>query len=68
MLELNIPQIPNRTQFKHVLHGPKLRFAQDAPYFPSIVDTVMAGDWEAANKTVNKVAGILKQAAANLVI
>ncbi len=34
--------------------------------FPSIRDTVMSGDWTLANQTVDKVAAIIKTAAANL--
>ncbi|KAK3938157.1 hypothetical protein QBC46DRAFT_390898 [Diplogelasinospora grovesii] len=58
--------VPNRTQFKHVIFGPDLWSPDDAAYFPSIRDTILAGDWQLANKTVTKVAGIIKQAAVNL--
>ncbi|EGO59262.1 hypothetical protein NEUTE1DRAFT_128695 [Neurospora tetrasperma FGSC 2508] len=58
--------IPNRTQFKHVLFGPQLWSGYDEAYFPSIRDTVDSGDWGLANRTIAKVAGIIKRAAANL--
>lgn len=59
-------QIPNRTQFKHVLFGPQLWSGYDEAYFPSIRDTVDSGDWGLANRTIAKVADIIKRAAANL--
>ena len=59
-------QIPNRTQFKHVIFGPDLWSGYDAAMFPSIRDTVMSGDWTLANQTVDKVAAIIKKAAADL--
>ncbi|KAK3391272.1 hypothetical protein B0H63DRAFT_558092 [Podospora didyma] len=59
--------IPNRTQFKHVIFGPQLWSGYDESYFPSIRDTIMSGNWTLANETIYKVAGIIKQAAVNLV-
>ncbi|AEO66500.1 63dc960e-caa0-4dae-a5ea-cc7f3f70a6a6 [Thermothielavioides terrestris] len=65
--------IPNRTQFKHVLFGPQLWGGADADndegsyFFPSIRDAVATGNLTLAQLTVDKVAGIIKQAAANLV-
>ncbi|KAK3306694.1 uncharacterized protein B0T15DRAFT_150082 [Chaetomium strumarium] len=63
--------IPNRTQFKHVIFGPQLWSDDDTDdtnaYFPSIRDTVMSGNWTLAQQTVDEVASILRQAAANLV-
>jgi hypothetical protein len=66
-----LQQIPNRTQFKHVLFGPQLwsdgHYDDSNAHFPSIRDTVMSGNWTLAQQTVDKVASIIKQAAANLV-
>ncbi|KAH8901774.1 Zn-dependent exopeptidase [Thozetella sp. PMI_491] len=59
--------IPNRTQFKHVIFGPQLWPRENPVYFPSIVDTILAGEWDLANKTVERVAAIIKQAARNLI-
>ncbi|KAK3688190.1 hypothetical protein B0T22DRAFT_147760 [Podospora appendiculata] len=58
--------VPNRTQFKHVVFGPQLWSGYDEAYFPHIRDTVMSGDWVLANKTVERVAAIIKKAAVNL--
>jgi N-acetylated-alpha-linked acidic dipeptidase len=59
--------MPNRRQFKHVLIGPQLEHLSDDEYFPSIRDAVNAGDADLAGKTIEKVAGIIKKAAARLV-
>ncbi|KAK3400331.1 hypothetical protein B0T20DRAFT_182318 [Sordaria brevicollis] len=63
---LDAEGIPNRTQFKHVLFGPQLWSGYDVAYFPSIRDTVESGDWALANRTIAKVADIIKRAARNL--
>ncbi|KAK0637024.1 hypothetical protein B0T17DRAFT_97007 [Bombardia bombarda] len=59
--------VPNRTQFKHVIFGPQLWSGYDEAFFPAIRDTVLTGDWALANRTVEKVASIIKRAATNLV-
>ncbi|KAL2022831.1 hypothetical protein VTK56DRAFT_4362 [Thermocarpiscus australiensis] len=64
---LDAEGIPNRTQFKHVIFGPQLWSGYDEAYFPSIRDAVLSGNWTLAQLTVEKVAAIIKQAAANLV-
>ncbi|GAB1319309.1 Glutamate carboxypeptidase [Madurella fahalii] len=65
---LDIAGIPNRTQFKHVVFGPPQWPAPGEGYyhFPAIRDTVLVGNWTLAQETVDKVAGIIKEAAANL--
>ena len=68
----NIPlltplQVPNRTQFKHVIFGPQLWSGYDEAFFPAIRDTVEAEDWELAKLTVEKVARIMRQAATRLI-
>ena len=60
-------QIPDRTQFKHVVFGPQLWSGHDGLYFPSIVDAVTSGNWTMATETIEKVAAIIKQAAENLI-
>ncbi len=62
-----LDQIPNRTQFKHVIFGPQLWSGYDEAFFPAIRDTIVAGDWTLANQTVEKVARLIQTAAANLV-
>jgi hypothetical protein len=60
-------QIPNRTQFKHVLFGPQLWSGYDEAFFPAIRDAVEAGEWELAQKQVDKAADIIKRASKKLV-
>ncbi|KAG0649864.1 putative glutamate carboxypeptidase [Hyphodiscus hymeniophilus] len=60
-------QIPNRTQFKHVVFGPQLWSGYDEAYFPFIRDAVEAGDWTLAQKQVEKAAAIIKRASAKLI-
>ncbi|KAK1768195.1 Zn-dependent exopeptidase [Phialemonium atrogriseum] len=59
--------IPNRTQFKHVVFGPQLWSPRDVSLFPAVRDAVLAGDWDLADKTVEKVARIIAAAARALV-
>ncbi|KAK4150059.1 hypothetical protein C8A00DRAFT_46457 [Chaetomidium leptoderma] len=59
--------IPDRTQFKHVVFGPQLWSTDNEAHFPGIRDTVMSGNWTLAQLTVDKVAGVLRGAAAGLV-
>jgi N-acetylated-alpha-linked acidic dipeptidase len=61
-------QIPNRTQFKHVVFGPQLWSGYDEAFFPAIRDTIEAKDWALAEKTIAKTAEILRNAAAVLTI
>jgi hypothetical protein len=65
---LTSSQIPNRTQFRHVVFGPQLWSGYDEAFFPAIRDVIDAGDWALANETVYKVASIIRTAAKNLVI
>ncbi|KAK3378897.1 hypothetical protein B0T24DRAFT_142224 [Lasiosphaeria ovina] len=60
--------VPNRTQFKHVVFGPQLWSGYDEAFFPSIRDTIVSGNWTLAKETVDRVAGVIMKAAANLVI
>lgn len=59
----NAQQIPNRTQFKHVVFGPQLWSTYDEAIFPAIRDTVEAGDWELARLITTKIAALLRKAA-----
>lgn len=56
-------QIPNRTQFKHVVFGPQKWSTYDVSLFPAIRDTVEAGDWDLARLITSKTAAILRRAA-----
>jgi hypothetical protein len=55
-------QLPGREQFKHILFAPQAWSGYDEAYFPSIRDAVEAGDWEEAQKAVDKCATILRKA------
>lgn len=62
-----LKQLPGHTQFKHVIFGPQLwSSGSDDTHFPGIRDAVLSGNWTLAQETVNRVAGIIKQAANNL--
>ncbi len=60
-------QIPNRTQFKHVVFGPQLWPGKDEAFFPAIRDAISSRNWTLANQTIEKTARILQKAAANLI-
>jgi N-acetylated-alpha-linked acidic dipeptidase len=59
--------VPGREQFKHVVFGPQLWSGYDEAYFPFIRDAVDVGDWTAAQRQVQKTAGILVAACEKLV-
>ncbi|KIV80647.1 hypothetical protein PV11_08134 [Exophiala sideris] len=56
----------NRTQFKHVIFAPQAWSGYDEAYFPGIRDAIDAGDWVEAQHQVEKIAGILVDAASKL--
>ncbi|OAP56467.1 hypothetical protein AYL99_09646 [Fonsecaea erecta] len=58
--------LANRTQFKHVIFAPQLWSGYDDATFPSVRDAVDDGDWALAQVEVEKVAGMLEQAATKL--
>ncbi|KAF5016478.1 hypothetical protein F66182_11828, partial [Fusarium sp. NRRL 66182] len=58
--------VPNRTQFKHVLFAPQTWSGYDEAFFPAIRDAIDAGDWNATQLWVNRVADIVTQASVNL--
>ncbi|ROT35250.1 hypothetical protein SODALDRAFT_363061 [Sodiomyces alkalinus F11] len=58
--------IPNRTQFKHVVFGPR-EWAGYNTTFPAIRDAIEGGDWDLANKIVLKTASLLRDAARVLI-
>lgn len=60
-------QIPNRTQFKHVIFGPQLWSGYDEAFFPAIRDAVEVGDWGLAKRWVEKTARIIKRASGKIV-
>lgn len=59
-------QLPNRTQYKHVIFAPQAWAGYEAAYFPGIRDAVDDGNWTLAREQVDKVAGILGRAARKL--
>lgn len=62
-----VPQLPGRTQFKHVIFAPQAWSGYDEAFFPSIRDAMDAGDWIEAQRQVEKVASILSTAVNDLV-
>ncbi|GJC80363.1 putative glutamate carboxypeptidase LAMP1 [Colletotrichum liriopes] len=54
--------MPNRPQFKHVIFGPQAWTGNKPVTFAGIRDAVEAGDWELANKLVEKTARIIQNA------
>lgn len=61
-----LSQIPNRTQFRHVVFGPQLWSGYEEAFFPAIRDVIESGNWTLANLTVKKTADIIRAAAAPL--
>lgn len=59
-------QIPNRTQFKHVVFGPPLLSTNDEALFPAIRDMIEAEDWAGAKNVMAKTAAMLRHAGALL--
>jgi len=55
-----------RSQYKHVLGAPSLENRYEEETFPSIRDAVNAGDYPRAKEQIQRVADIMKQAAARL--
>ncbi|KAF2084825.1 N-acetylated-alpha-linked acidic dipeptidase [Saccharata proteae CBS 121410] len=58
--------VPGREQYKHIIFGPDAWSGYDEAFFPAVRDAVEAGDWELAQKQVNKAADILKRASEKL--
>lgn len=63
---MTIRQVPNRTQFKHVVFGPQLWSGYDETFFPAIRDCIDVRDWELASRYMNKTAALLREAADKL--
>ena len=59
-------QIPNRTQFKHVVFGPQLWSGYDEAFFPAIRDSIESKDWDLVRRIMDKTAALLRQAASTL--
>ncbi|KAI4140110.1 MAG: hypothetical protein L6R39_005952 [Caloplaca ligustica] len=58
--------LPGREQFKHVIFAPDLWNNYGAAYFPGVRDAIDEGEWELAQKQVEKAARILDAAARRL--
>lgn len=59
--------IPGREQFKHVIFGPQAWSGYEEAYFPAVRDALEVGDWEGAQRQVEKAAGIIRRAGERLV-
>ena len=59
--------IPGRTQFKHVVFGPKAWGGYDEAYFPAVRDMLGRRDFEGAQRMVDIAAHRIQQAGDNLV-
>lgn len=59
-------QVPNRTQFKHVIFAPQAWSGYDEAYFPAIRDAIDSGNWTDTQFWIDKAASVLKQASLNL--
>jgi len=62
----NTKQLPNRTQYKHIIFAPQAWSSYDGAYFPGIRDAIDVADWTLAQEQVAKAAGILGHAAMKL--
>ena len=58
--------IPGRTQFKHVVFGPKAWSGYDEAYFPAVRDMLSRRDWEGAQRMVEIAAKRIQAAGDNL--
>ncbi|KAI5360512.1 putative PA domain, transferrin receptor-like, dimerization domain, peptidase M28 [Septoria linicola] len=58
--------VPGREQFKHIIFGPQAWSGYDEAYFPAVRDALDVGDWNLAQEQVEKAAGILRHATAQL--
>ncbi|KAL9036311.1 MAG: hypothetical protein Q9214_006194, partial [Letrouitia sp. 1 TL-2023] len=58
--------IPGREQFKHIIFAPQAWNGYDVAYFPAVRDALDEGEWELAQRQVDKAAGILSNAAKKL--
>jgi hypothetical protein len=59
-------QVPNRTQFKHVIFGPQLWSGYDATFFPAIRDSIDSRNWTLTQEWVDRVSDILHTASDKL--
>lgn len=60
-------QLPGREQFKHIIFAPPLWDTYGTVCFPGVRDAVEEGEWELAQRQVEKAAGILGNAAKLLI-
>jgi hypothetical protein len=58
--------LPAREQFKHVIFAPQAWSGYDEAYIPGVRDAIDNGDWEEAQRQVEKVARVLGAAARKL--
>jgi Transferrin receptor-like dimerisation domain len=60
-------QIPNRTQFRHVIFGPELWAGYDPSIFPAIRDSINTGNWTLTQHWIDRVANVIHYAGNMLV-
>jgi hypothetical protein len=65
-LIIMLMQIPNRTQFRHVVFGPELWAGYDASIFPAIRDSINTGNWSLAQYWIDRVADTVDLASGKL--
>ncbi|KAI4126500.1 MAG: hypothetical protein LQ338_003719 [Usnochroma carphineum] len=58
--------LPGREQYKHIIFAPQLWNGYGTTYFPGVRDAIDEGEWELAQKQVEKAARILRNAATML--
>ena len=58
--------LPGREQFKHIIFAPQAWNSYGSATFPGVRDAVDGGDWEMAQRQIEKVAGILLYASKKL--
>lgn len=60
-------QVPNRTQFKHVLFAPQMWSGYDEAFFPAIRDSIDSGNWTKTQFYIDRVADIVTRASVALI-
>ncbi|KAI9792117.1 MAG: hypothetical protein M1833_001265 [Piccolia ochrophora] len=64
--DLSPAKLPNRQQYKNVLHAPQKWSGYDGAYFPGVRDAIDDDDWPRAQKQVQKAADVLSKASDKL--
>lgn len=59
-------QVPNRTQFKHIIFAPQAWSGYDEAYFPAIRDAIDSANWTETQRWIDRIADILTKASMKL--